>query len=67
MRCETSIHLQPIREPFKIEVIGKEALAILLEVTTADKDNLMTTVIKDGYSKFEEVYANVTADQRPKQ
>jgi D-xylose transport system substrate-binding protein len=41
--------------------------SILLEVTTVDKDNLMTTVIKDGYAKFEDVYKNVPADQRPKQ
>lgn len=52
---------------FKNDVIGKEVPAILLEVTVVDKDNLMTTVIKDGYSPFEKVYANVPADQRPKQ
>ena len=52
---------------FKNDVIGKEVPAILLEVTTVDKDNLMQTVIKDGYTKFEDVYANVPPDQRPKQ
>ncbi|MBX7169693.1 MAG: substrate-binding domain-containing protein [Pyrinomonadaceae bacterium] len=41
--------------------------AILLEVTVVDKDNLLTTVIKDGYVKFDDVYKNVPADQRPKQ
>jgi D-xylose transport system substrate-binding protein len=41
--------------------------AILLEIAVVDKDNLMTTVIKDGYAKFEDVYKNVPADQRPKQ
>jgi D-xylose transport system substrate-binding protein len=30
-----------------------------------DKDNLMTTVVKDGYASYEDVYANVPADQRP--
>jgi D-xylose transport system substrate-binding protein len=30
-----------------------------------DRDNLMTTVIKDGYAKYEDVYANVPADKRP--
>ena len=53
--------------PFRNDVIGKEVPAILLEIQTVDKDNLMTTVIKDGYAKFEDVYANVPADQRPKQ
>lgn len=54
-------------KPFKNDVIGKDIQAILLEVTTVEKDNLMTTVIKDGYAKFEDVYKNVPADQRPKQ
>ena len=52
---------------FKNDVIGKEIPAILLEVQVVDKDNLMTTVIKDGYAKYEDVYANVPVDQRPKQ
>jgi len=54
-------------KPFKNDTLGKEIPAILLEVTTVDKDNLMTTIIKDGYAKFEDVYQNVPADQRPKQ
>jgi D-xylose transport system substrate-binding protein len=50
--------------------IGEKDLtvkAILLEVTVVDKDNLMSTIIKDGYAKFDDVYKNVPADQRPKQ
>lgn len=54
-------------KPFRNDNIGKDIPAILLEVTTVDKDNLMTTVIKDGFAKFDEVYKNVPADQRPKQ
>jgi D-xylose transport system substrate-binding protein len=54
-------------KPFMNDGIKKEVPAILLEVTVVDKDNLMTTVIKDGYAKFDDVYANVPADQRPKQ
>ncbi len=54
-------------KPFKNDTLGKDIPAILLEVTTVDKDNLMTTVVKDGYVKFEDVYKNVPADQRPKQ
>ena len=53
--------------PFKNDTIGKDISAILLEVTVVDKDNLMMTVIKDGYAKFEDVYSNVPPDQRPKQ
>ena len=56
-------------KPFTTKPGDKELTvpAILLEVQTVDKDNLMTTVIKDGYAKFEDVYRNVPADQRPKQ
>lgn len=56
-------------KPFTTKPGDKELTvpAILLEVQTVDKDNLMTTVIKDGYAKFEDVYKNVPADQRPKQ
>jgi D-xylose transport system substrate-binding protein len=50
---------------FKNEAINKEVPAILLEVQVVDKNNLMNTVIKDGYASYEEVYANVPADQRP--
>lgn len=51
--------------PFK-NVTGKEVPAILLEVVTVDKNNLMDTVIKDGYAKYEDVYRNVPESDRPK-
>lgn len=54
-------------QPFRNEKVGKDVPAILLDVVVVDKDNLMTTVIKDGWAKYEDVYANVPADQRPKQ
>ncbi|MCU0238671.1 MAG: substrate-binding domain-containing protein [Pyrinomonadaceae bacterium] len=54
-------------KPFMNDNIKKEVPAILLEVTVVDKDNLMATVIKDGYAKFEDVFKNVPAEQRPKQ
>jgi D-xylose transport system substrate-binding protein len=54
-------------KPFMNDNIKKEIPAILLEVQVVDKDNLMTTVVKDGYAKFDDVYKNVPADQRPKQ
>ncbi len=53
-------------KPFKNDALGKDVPAILLEVQVVDKDNLMQTVIKDGYATFEDVYANVPPDQRPK-
>lgn len=53
--------------PFKNDALqGKEVPAILLEVMVVDKDNLITTVIKDGFTKYEDVYANVPDAERPK-
>jgi D-xylose transport system substrate-binding protein len=46
---------------------GIDVPSILLEATVVDKNNLMDTVIKDGYAKFEDVYKNVPADKRPPQ
>ncbi len=47
------------------ENVKKEIPAILLEVQVVDKNNLMDTVIKDGYATYDEVYANVPEAQRP--
>jgi D-xylose transport system substrate-binding protein len=41
--------------------------ALLFEPMVVDKNNVMQTVIKDGYHKVEEVYKNVPKDQWPKQ
>ena len=35
--------------------------------SAVDKNNVMQTVIKDGYDKMEDVYKNVPKDQWPKQ
>jgi D-xylose transport system substrate-binding protein len=51
---------------FRNDSINKDVPAILLEVTSVYKDNLMSTVIKDGFAAFDDVYANIPADQRPK-
>lgn len=51
--------------PFRNETLGKDIPAILLEVTVVDKNNLMSTVIKDGYAKYDDVYKNVPEAQRP--
>jgi D-xylose transport system substrate-binding protein len=40
--------------------------SILQEPQAVDKENLMTTVIKDGYHKMEDVYRDVPRDQWPK-
>jgi len=52
--------------PFMNDVLKREVPSILLEVTTVDKANLMDTVIKDGFAKYEDVYKNVPESDRPK-
>jgi D-xylose transport system substrate-binding protein len=53
-------------KPFHNDAINKDIPAILLEVVVVDKNNLMDTVIKDGYAKYEDVYKNVPEADRPK-
>ena len=52
-------------EKFTNDTIQKDIMAILLEVQVVDKNNLMSTVIKDGYVSYDDVYVNVPADKRP--
>jgi D-xylose transport system substrate-binding protein len=40
--------------------------SLLLDPIVVDKNNIVDTVIKDGYQKLEDVYRNVPPDQRPK-
>lgn len=53
-------------KPFMNDVLKKEVPSILLEVTSVDKANLMDTVIKDGFAKYDDVYKNVPEADRPK-
>lgn len=43
----------------------KEVPSILLNPITVDKTNLLQTVIKDGFLKFEDVYSAIPRDQWP--
>jgi D-xylose transport system substrate-binding protein len=40
--------------------------SILLEPVVVDKNNIVGTVVKDGYQKLDAIYEAVPADQRPK-
>jgi D-xylose transport system substrate-binding protein len=55
------------KDKIKSETMTKEVPAILLPLTVVEKENIMSTVVKDGYQKFEDIYKNVPPDQRPKQ
>ncbi|MEZ5344811.1 MAG: substrate-binding domain-containing protein [Pyrinomonadaceae bacterium] len=52
-------------EKFTNDAISKDIMAILLEVQVVDINNLMSTVIKDGYVSYDDVYVNVPEDKRP--
>ncbi len=45
----------------------KKVPAILLEPIAVDRNNLLSTVVKDGYHKLEEICANLPAEKCPKQ
>ncbi len=40
--------------------------SVLLEPVVVDRNNIVETVVKDGYQKLEAVYENVPPEQRPK-
>jgi D-xylose transport system substrate-binding protein len=50
---------EPLNAKDKIKVVNKEIPAILYEPQVTDVENIMTTVVKDGYHKCEDVYKNV--------
>jgi D-xylose transport system substrate-binding protein len=45
----------------------RDVPSILLEPIAVDKDNLVSTVIADGYHKLEDVYRDIPKEQWPKQ
>lgn len=51
----------------KIKAVNSEVPSFLHDPIIVDKTNVMETVIKDGYQKFDDVYKNIPKDQRPKQ
>ena len=59
-------HHQPVDAKDKINNGKKDVPAILLEPVSVDKNNINSTIIKDGYQKMDDVYKNVPLDQRPK-
>jgi D-xylose transport system substrate-binding protein len=52
--------------PFHNDANNSDVASILLQVISVDKNNLMDTVIKDGYAKYEDVFRNVPEADRPK-
>ncbi len=44
---------------------GANVLSYLLESTPIYKENLMSTIIEDGFHTYEQVYRNIPEDERP--
>ena len=58
---------QAVTDPTRPVPNGKKDVpSILLEPIPVDKDNLVDTVIKDGYHKVEDVFKHLPKDQWPK-
>jgi D-xylose transport system substrate-binding protein len=58
---------EKVDAPDKVNNGKLDVPSILQEPIVLDKNNVMQTVIKDGYHKMEDVYKNVPRDQWPKQ
>lgn len=43
----------------------KDVPAVLQDPITVDKDNIMQTIVKDGYASYEDIYKNVPEANRP--
>lgn len=57
---------QPLGEPTRGVPNGKRDVpSILLEPVVVTRDNMLATIVADGYQKFEDVYRDVPAEQRP--
>ena len=55
-----------LNAPDKINNGKLDVPAILQKPVAVDKNNMMDTIVKDGYHTVDEVYKNVPPDQRPK-
>ena len=56
---------EPINAPDRVNNGKIDVPSILQEPQAVDKNNLMATVVKDGYHKMEDVYKDVPRDQWP--
>jgi D-xylose transport system substrate-binding protein len=58
---------EKVDAPDKVNNGKLDVPSILQQPIVVDKDNVLQTVIADGYHKLEDVYKNVPKDQWPKQ
>jgi len=57
---------KPVDEATRPVANGKKDVpSILLDPISVDKDNLVQTVVKDGYQKLEDIYKDVPREQWP--
>jgi D-xylose transport system substrate-binding protein len=57
---------EPVEATSKVNNGFKDIPSVLLEPIVVDKNNVMQTIISDGYHKMEDVYRNIPRDRWPK-
>ena len=57
---------EPVESTLTVNNGLKEIPSILLEPIVVDKNNVMQTIVSDGYHKMEDIYRNIPRDQWPK-
>jgi D-xylose transport system substrate-binding protein len=58
---------EPVVSDATVDNGFKKVSAVLLDPVVVDRNNVMTTVIKDGFLKMEDVYKNIPRSQWPKE
>jgi D-xylose transport system substrate-binding protein len=56
---------QPVKANGTVDNGKREVPALLLTPVVVDRENLVSTVVKDGFLKIEDVYRNLPRDQWP--
>jgi D-xylose transport system substrate-binding protein len=58
---------EPVVSDATVDNGFKKVSAVLLDPVVVDRNNVMTTVVKDGFLKMEDVYKNIPRSQWPKE
>jgi D-xylose transport system substrate-binding protein len=58
---------EPVVSDATVDNGFKKVSAVLLDPVVVDRNNVMTTVVKDGFLKKEDVYKNIPRNQWPKE
>ncbi len=59
-------HSQPVKSNGAVDNGFKKVPSILLDPVVVDRTNIVSTVVKDGFLKLEDIYRNIPRNQWPK-